>query len=284
MLSISLGTLAMVVAGHQPIVPDTGRTGSGLWFSVSGKGPPIVLVHGASLDSRTLEPLAARLAGRYRVVLPDLRSHGRSVDAIGSFSFGRDLIEVLDAVGVDRATLVGHSLGAEIVLDVALARPERVDRLVLIAPAVSGRPLARPPAGSEALVIALRRGDLAAVGRALGGMPVMRLARDTARQAEVRSIVADNVRLFKAERRWVEPLDPPAGGRLGELRVPILVLLGSADPTESNDAGRFVIEGAPKAVGRWLPGCGHLVPIDCLEDTATAIWGFLEEPANRNQD
>lgn len=66
--------------------PDSGRlTTSDIWYSVTGKRPPLLLIHGSSLDSRSWRTLPAELAKDHRVILMDLRSHGRSKDATGPF-------------------------------------------------------------------------------------------------------------------------------------------------------------------------------------------------------
>jgi pimeloyl-ACP methyl ester carboxylesterase len=205
----------------------------------------------------------------------DQRSHGHSADATGPFSFIDDVIEVLDAIGVERAALVGHSLGGQVAIDVALAHPGRVGALVLIGPGIGGLPLTKPPTGFERMMAALKRGDVDAAGEILAGMPVMTLYRDTADQPRIRTIVTDNDRLFRASPAWVKRLEPQAAGRLGELKVPVLVMMGERDPTESNEAGRVLLERVVGAKGEIFPGCGHLVPIDCGSEAARSLAAFL---------
>jgi pimeloyl-ACP methyl ester carboxylesterase len=223
----------------------------------------MVLLHGSNLDSRSWDFVIDSLASARRVVRMDLRSHGGSMDATGPFSWVEDVVEVLDAVGARQAVLVGHSLGAQIALDVALEYQDRVAGLVLIAPAIGGMPLRNPPAGIESLVAALRAGDFDGAGEALAAMPVMRLYGDTTRHAFVRTMVRGNVRLFRARPEWIRQVSPPAIQRLGSIRVPVLVLMGDRDPTESNEAGRELVARVPGAGGETLAGCGHLIPLDC---------------------
>jgi pimeloyl-ACP methyl ester carboxylesterase len=268
-LTICLCVLALAQAA------DTGRTKSGLWYSQSGSGEPVVLLHGSNLDSRAWGTLPNALARTHRVVLSDLRAHGHSSDASGSFSWSEDVIEVMDAARIERAVLVGHSLGAQIAIDAALTHPDRVAALVLIAPAIGGKPVNTPPAGIEELVAALRAGDMERAGAALAQMPVMKLWSDTSQQDSVRRIVRDNTRLFRARREWIRQVEPAAIGRLAELRMPVLVLLGAADPTESNDAGELLSRRLEDVTVRTLPRCGHLVPLDCPGATRDAIASFL---------
>ena len=166
---IAFATLLLV----QP--PDSARTPSGIWYSSNGRGPDVVFIHGSNLDSRSWGELPIKIAKTHRVILIDLRSHGHSVDASGPFSWADDVVEVLDAVGARRAVLVGHSLGAQVAIDISLDHPDRVRALVLIGPAISGKPLSKPPVGFEGLMTALRAGDIPQAGIVLSKMPVMTL-------------------------------------------------------------------------------------------------------------
>lgn len=255
--------------------PDTGRTTSGIWYSSTGSGPDVVFIHGSNLDSRSWGTLPVEIAKTHRVILIDLRSHGHSLDATGPFSWADDVVEVLDAVRSRRAVLVGHSLGAQVAIDLALSHADRVRALVLIGPGISGKPLSKPPVGFEGLMAALRAGDIEKAGVVLGGMPVMTLYRDTTSAELVRGIVRENARLFRASPQWVRPASPTANDRLESLPLPVLVLMGAADPTESNEAGRVLLERVAGATGRTFPVCGHLVPLDCQDSTRREIQSFL---------
>ena len=269
-------TIALALTSILASPRDTARTASGLWYSVAGTGPTVVFLHGSNLDSRSWGTLPVELAKTHRVVQVDLRSHGHSAEATGPFSWQDDVIEVLDAVHSDRATLLGLSLGAVIALDAALDFPGRVDRLILMGPAISGMAM-KPRPGYERMMAALQKGDLAAAGEELGRAPVMRLFRDTSRQAEVRGIVKENTRLFRGRREWLKPFTP-AMSRLDQLRVPVLVLVGEKDPTDALDAAQIFKERVSTARIVTIPGCGHLLPLDCGSETVAAVRTFLTVP------
>lgn len=277
MLTVMAGVAMMVqVAGA---APDTGAfTASGVWYRVTGNGAAVLLVHGSNLDSRSYASLAAALAGSHRVIEADLRFHGKSRDGAGPFGFDRDMIEVMDAAGVPRATVIGHSLGAAVALDMALAAPSRIDRLVLIGASIGGKPPTRPVAGFEAIVRALRANDLQQAGVALGSAPVMALVRDTTGQPFVRAMVADNLRLFRVDRARMVPTGAPAVGRLEEIRVPVLVLTGKSDPTEAAEAARELVARVPGAREETFPGCGHLLQMDCPGEVIRAVRAFFGAP------
>jgi pimeloyl-ACP methyl ester carboxylesterase len=100
-----------------------------------GEGPPLVLIHGITSSSRTWRSVTPALAEHYTVIAPDLLGHGQSAKPRGDYSLGayasgvRDLLVALD---VPRATVVGHSLGGGIAMQFAYQFPERVERLVLV--------------------------------------------------------------------------------------------------------------------------------------------------------
>lgn len=106
------------------------------------QGAVLVLLHGAGDSWHSFERVLPRLPRSYRVIVPTLRGHGGSdhpVAGYGRQDFARDVIALLDQLGVRHATLVGHSLGSFVAQDVALADGDRIDRLVLVG-AASGPP------------------------------------------------------------------------------------------------------------------------------------------------
>jgi lipase len=101
--------------------------------------PPVVCLHGVSAHGRRFRRLAEeRLASRFRVVAPDLRGHGRSEwePPWTTATHLADLVETLDALGVRRAAFVGHSYGGRLALELAAHDPDRIERLVLLDPAI----------------------------------------------------------------------------------------------------------------------------------------------------
>ncbi|MDT0634702.1 alpha/beta hydrolase [Spectribacter hydrogenoxidans] len=117
----------------QPVETPRGRFAC----RVTGSGPPLVMLHGWPESSRCWWPVASRLAGRYRVIAPDLRGLGdaeRSMDleAYTKQALGADLLALLDVLEVPQATLIGHDWGGAIAQEAALAEPGRFDGLVLL--------------------------------------------------------------------------------------------------------------------------------------------------------
>lgn len=116
--------------------------GHSVGFRRAGKGEAIVLIHGLAGSSRTWKDVMPELARRYDVIAPDLLGHGQSAKPLGDYSLGahasglRDLLAMLD---VPQASIVGHSLGGGVAMQLAYQHPERCDRLVLIGSGGLGR-------------------------------------------------------------------------------------------------------------------------------------------------
>src|SRR6185312_15850291 len=111
-------------------------------FHLAGDGPLLVLLHGIASTADTWAPVAGGLAQSHTVLAPDLLGHGESAKPRGDYSLGayatgvRDLVA---ALGYERATVIGHSLGGGIAMQFAYQFPERVERLVLISSGGLGR-------------------------------------------------------------------------------------------------------------------------------------------------
>jgi 3-oxoadipate enol-lactonase len=217
--------------------------GARLWYSESGSGGTVLLLHGGLGDSRLWEPVVPLLTERFRTIRTDLRFFGRSVGPAMPWSWQNDVVGILDELGVERAALVGLSLGGKIALDVALARPERVWAVVGVAQALGGHDGAAYTAEHEARYEAAENKletmleiDLE-VWAPLGSDERIR---------ELWHATPDANPLLDG----VEPLDPPgrpAKERLGELTVPTLIVTAAHDPAGFREIGPLVAREAPNA-------------------------------------
>lgn len=123
------------------------------WYGEHGNGEPLVLLHGGLLDSRFFAPNLAPLAERFHVYTPDRRGHGHTPDVDGPISYrlmADDTVTFLERVVGGPAHLVGHSDGAIVAMLVALARPDLVDRLVMISGYFDTSGEVAPDAGFDA--------------------------------------------------------------------------------------------------------------------------------------
>lgn len=235
--------------------------------------PPLVLLHGLGTNATSWFKLMPALSAVHRIQAVDtIGDFGKSAGTRPRWSSGdhsRWLEEVLDRLGIAGADLVGLSAGGWIALQLAIARPERVRRLALLAPA-SLQPM-RPAMMLRGAIGTLF--DRPSVVRAL-------LRYMSAQEAPVMPEWA----MEDAVLRWRagKPNDiriPPVGDEaLASLRVPTLLLLGSDDPIyDAQGAAARVRAVAPAVRIEILPRAGHLFPSQHPELTARKLLDFFAE-------
>jgi len=172
-------------------------------YHMAGSGPPVVLIHGMVNSSRHWRSVALSLADRHTVIAPDLIGHGDSATPRGDYSLGahassiRDLLAVL---GIDRATIVGHSLGGGVAMQFFYQFPQRTERLVLVSSGGLGREVS-PLLRSATLPGAAALLSLAAHPRLLSGL---RRGGDRLRESGSRQGV-----YLQAIARALRPLEEP---------------------------------------------------------------------------
>ncbi|MFI8961615.1 alpha/beta fold hydrolase [Streptomyces sp. NPDC053493] len=202
--------------------------GGELWADDSGgEGLPLVLVHPGVGDSTIWDPVLPALAPDRRVIRYDARGYGRSPAPLTAYSPTADLAAVLDHFGLDRALLVGSSMGGAAALSLAVDAPERVAGLVLLVPGVTGYDLDEAEVGAEIARLA-QDGDTEGIvrlglglwGRAAGGSP----ETDPVAAAHFRAVLP----------AWFanvghQQVDPPVFDRLGEITAPTVLALGELD-------------------------------------------------------
>ncbi len=217
-------------------MPHVEVNGAQLWVEEAGEGPVVLFVHGGLGDLRLWEPQARALAARFRCIRYDLRFFGRPTGPAAAWSTVEDVVGLLDALGVERAALVGLSLGGGIALDVALAHPNRVWAVAHVAGGVSGLPV-NPYTDEQdaAYEAAIERGDLDTAMEI--GLDVWAPlgSNDTLRELWLATPDARGL------PEGAAPLPrEPAHERLGEIAVPTLVVLAKHDPEALREVGRTV--------------------------------------------
>lgn len=140
--ALPLGLATSLVLGLPAARADSLAPGStvrvngiDMYYEVQGAGEPLVLLHPFGGCTRTWQPVADRLGAEYRLIVPDLRGHGRSSNPQGTFSHRQsaaDVFALLDQMGVKRFRAMGISTGGMTLLHMATQQPERVDAMVLI--------------------------------------------------------------------------------------------------------------------------------------------------------
>jgi pimeloyl-ACP methyl ester carboxylesterase len=230
------------------------------------QGPPVVLIHGYTDNARDWVPLVPHLSPHFRLILVDLRGHGRSGKpecCYTRFDFAYDIKLLLDALGVAQADLVGHSLGSVIAQTLAEYWPERTRRVVLISSTAgprSGEP-PRKPAFDYAAQIRQLKDPIdpdSPFMMAWWSSPTPVDADFMRRQRQDSAAIPVPVWLAVLDQ-GVEPM--LAGGELQKslprLTAPALLIWGSKDPIMNEAARATLLEGLPRAQVKIFDGLGH---------------------------
>jgi pimeloyl-ACP methyl ester carboxylesterase len=267
-------------------------------YRIAGSGPPVVLIHGMVNSSRHWENVALRLAHDYTVIAPDLIGHGDSATPRGDYSLGAhaaSIRDLLTAIGIDRATIVGHSLGGGVAMQFFYQFPQRTERLALVSSGGLGgevSPMLRSAAvpGASALLSLAAHPRLvtalAAAGTRLrergsgAGVPLQAVARALrplerpgAREAFLQTLRA----VIDVKGQRVSARD-----RLYLLEsMPTLVVWGERDNTIPLEHGLETHRAVPHSHFRTLPRAAHFPHLEDPEGLAAVLREFLEttEPA-----
>ena len=260
-----------------------------------GKGRPIVLLHGLGASKITWLPLLAPLAEKHRVIVPDLPGHGESDKPRQEYTprfYARIVRHLMDAVDVERAVVVGNSLGGRIALELALRSPGRVTALALLDPSLPGLRWryimgftrvfpteigAVPfPLRERWMEIMIRRlfarpGKLPSDGYSAAATEFIRIYRSPeARMAffsTLRHIVTERPETFFASLR--------------RIKQPALIIFGDEDSLVPARLGVRLAQHLPNSELVVLPDVGHVPQFEATEETLALLTGLLDRVPRR---
>jgi pimeloyl-ACP methyl ester carboxylesterase len=268
-----------------------------------GWGPPILLIHGVTGSSETWDDVIPFLSDRYTVIAPDLLGHGRSAKPRGDYSLGAyasGIRDLLRAIGHDSATVVGHSLGGGVAMQVAYQFPELCQRLVLVSSGGLGREVsiflrAATLPGSEWVLPLLASNGVLSAGGSVGN-----LLRSIGLRAgpDLQELWKGFSSLGDAEARQafiytLRGIVDPGGQRVSARdrlylaeTVPTLLVWGERDPIIPVVHGYSAHEDIPESRLEIIEGAGHFPYRDDPRRFAGLLGDFIEttEPAEADWD
>jgi pimeloyl-ACP methyl ester carboxylesterase len=263
-------------------------TGRHLAFDDMGSGPPLLLIPGQSGDRRgSFAWLANDLASQFRVVSMDNRDAGENepeTDYYDLTDLAADAVALLEGLGIERARVLGHSMGGKVALQMALDAPARVDRLVLVSSSLfaspghrAGEPIPEPEEWwTDDPVERTTRGLPYIVG------PSYREQLNEATVASIAALERNNRATWAgAMRHWAAAGPHDLTGALSRIHAPTLVIHGSADEIVPFDRAEALAAGIPDVQSFTLEGVGHLPWVERPDVVVSAIIDFLLDGARR---
>lgn len=213
--------------------------GAQLYYEIHGAGHPLVLLHAGIADCRQWDDQIEAYAERYLVIRYDQRGWGRSSAPEGPVAFHEDLAGLLVTLEIDQAHVLGVSMGGTTAIDFALTHPKMVSSLALSGSYLSNFPVERSAdedAVWRAFEEALQQGDLDRANMLEIDLKLAGIHRTPdrvnpdarARLLHIHRAAFDRLGERERMRPWLKP-EPPAAGRLGEIRAPALIMYGDLD-------------------------------------------------------
>lgn len=256
------------------------RSGARLFVRMRGSGPPVYLLHGNFVSSRMWAPQIDAFAEQYTVVAHDFRGFGRSPGASSREPAWVDLAALMDALGHERAHIVGSSLGGSIALDFALVYPDRLDSLVVHPGGIGGWEAPEwMIAGFDEFESAADAGDYTRARDIIIGFPPMKPleAHPDARQQVIEMF---DEHPWDDTREGVDPaVDPPTVARLPEIAARTLITSGSLDDPSFLALGEDMARVMPHADRVVIPDAGHMLNMERADEFNRVVLDFLGRSA-----
>jgi pimeloyl-ACP methyl ester carboxylesterase len=254
-----------------------------LYYEIAGAGTPLVMIHAGVADSRQWNNEFAYFSQSNRVVRYDMRGYGKSEPANGEFSHMNDLVTLLDFLEIhEPLVMMGCSMGGGLVMDFALTYPSRVKALIIVDSGPSGLKLDVPVSSKFAEVEeAFRTGDLDLVAEietqiwfdGMGRTP------EQVNQA-MRKLLFEMDRLalsheVKQLGTILKNTEIPAVDRLEELKIPVLIIVGSHDTPYNLAAADYMKDKIKRATKKIIEEAAHLSNMDQPDEFQGIVKDFL---------
>lgn len=243
--------------------------GNEIAFDRHGKGDPLVLLHGFPLDHHLWDEVVPLLEDTFDLILPDLRGFGDSTTIDPPYSiddYASDIAGLLDQLEIQKAAIVGHSMGGYVALAFARLYPDRVNGLGL----VSSQVLADAPERKEGRYKSAADVSANGIGSVVEAM-TPKLSADERLQAYARASMERQppAAYIGALKAMAERADSTA--LLSSIHVPVVVIHGDTDSLIPVDRAREVKAALPQAHLVEIPGAGHMPMMEAAEKTAEAL-------------
>ncbi len=260
--------------------------GSQIFYSVSGEGEPLFLAHAGYQDHKMWQPQIDEFTDRgFKVVAIDLLGHGLSKNGDSNYLIQDYIKACLDSLGIAKTSLIGLSLGGISVTDFALAFPEKVNKLILVSSVAVGYDKKYPidtftKKYLVELIAALKENEYPAAAEIFtrywfDGIRTKYEPNDSARNFVYKTT-------FKSMQehgweKWAKFSQPPAITRLGELKMPVLIVHGDKDLPIIGEASKVLEKLIPSAKRVEIKNVAHMLNMEAPEEFNNIVLKFLKD-------
>jgi 3-oxoadipate enol-lactonase len=256
-------------------VPDTVT----LRYSEAGQGTPVVLLHGFPLSGACWQQQQRQLSDRYRVIAPDLRGHGRSPAPLGVYEMdlmARDVLALLDALLIEKAVIMGHSMGGYVSLAAWKLAPERFLALVLIA-SQAGADTEEGRQGRYKMAEKVAaEGSKVMADAMIPKLFAPELPAEAPIRTQVRLMILNTQPAGIIGTLKGMAVRSDSGPLLPDLNIPVLILTGDKDQIIPPAKAKTMASAIPTATLTVVENAGHMVMLEQPAATTTAIRSFLD--------
>jgi len=263
-------------------MPITKTKNVNIYYEIIGQGEPLVMIRGISSNADHWYEQVPVLSKKYQLLVFDNRAIARSSDPGGSFStrdMAADTVELMEAVGIKKAHVLGYSMGGMIAQEIALTCPEKVNGLILVATDCGNslRIKAKPEFSrlfSEMIRLGTNEAKKAAAGCLFAKQTLETRPDIIQRYTEVSLRFPASQKTLA--RQWAAITQHDACNRLPKISSPTLVITGSEDELIPPQNAKVMAQRIPGAQMISIDGGGHLFLIEQPEAFNEAVIGFLD--------
>lgn len=257
-----------------------GDMGEAIQYITDGDGPAVVFLHAGLVDSRMWDYQLEAFSSQYKVIRFDARGFGMSDIPKKDFSPVEDVKKLLDFLKIEKAHIIGCSMGGGTALEFALEYPQMVDRLVLIGPSVRGYAYSEEleKKASDFFKAAADKGTAEGVRMFLED-PYWQYGVPAEEYPEARrffsALVKENEHTLAWYPKYIQLKPKPPLASAPELAVPTLIMVGDREGADNKAAAKALYEAAPDVVMVEVPGAGHIVNLEQPAEFNRIVLAFL---------
>ncbi|MDI1431808.1 alpha/beta fold hydrolase [Polyangium sorediatum] len=228
-----------------------------VYFTERGSGPPLLLIHGLMITGEMFEPVIEHLAARHRVIVPDLRGHGRSRGLAPPYTAAQlasDLSRLLDHLGIDSTAVLGYSQGGAIAQQLVLDHPRRCDHLVLACTYAFNMATFRERIEGHLVPFLVLALGMRRFAKLVASQGLKQLAKERADWVVGLMANQDDKLMVSA---WREAMAFDSRRRLAQIRCPTLVVAASNDDAVPFHHAKMLHDGITGSRLVMIDGAGH---------------------------